>query len=250
VDACGPAGTQRRIPASRVLLTAIELRLFTLIGEERLTSTEVAEKAGSDPRATDRLLNALCAMNMLAKRDGLFKNTGRDFGYLVDSSPDYAAGLGHTAGMWHAWTTLTDTVRAGRAAGRGDINDRGQAWLEPFIAAMHYRGCLQGDAIAALLPLEDAELMLDLGGGSGAFAMAMVRRKLGLRAVVFDLPNVVPITQRYVDEAGLTGVVSTATGDYLVDPLPAELTWSSCRRSCTATARRRTRRCWPGAPRP
>jgi SAM-dependent methyltransferase len=208
--------------ASRVLLTAIELRVFSLIGEKPSSAPDVAALAGTDARATDRLLNALCAMGLLLKHSGLFSNTNDGSRYLVDSSPDFVANLGHTAGMWQTWATLTESVRTGRAALREPVNDRGEGWLEPFIAAMHYRARAQAGSVAKLLPLDGVKRALDVGGGSGAFAMAMVKQQPGLNAVVFDLPNVVPLTQRYVADAGLDDRVSTVPGDYLVDVLPQD----------------------------
>jgi SAM-dependent methyltransferase len=204
---------------SRVLLTAVELRIFSLIGDDGLASEDVAARAGSHPRATDRLLNALCAMQLLEKTDGRFRNTPDSRRYLDERSPDYAAGLGHTASMWHTWSGLTDAVRDGKPALRAAINDRG-AWLEPFIAAMHHRAVQHGPAVAALIGLDGVRRALDVGGGSGAFAMAFARQQPDLHAVVFDLPNVVPLTQKYIAGAGLEGRVTTAVGDYLVDPLP------------------------------
>ena len=207
--------------SSRVLLTAIELRVFSLVGAGGLTSAEVAGLAGSHPRATDRLLNALCALGLLEKRDGRFHNTLDSRRYLDDASPEYAAGLGHTASMWHSWSGLTDAVREGRPALRASINDRGDVWLKPFIAAMHYRAAQQAPVMAALLELDGVGRVLDVGGGSGAFSIAFANTAPGLRSVVFDLPNVLPLTRDYIDAAGLSGRVTTAVGDYLVDPLPS-----------------------------
>jgi predicted O-methyltransferase YrrM len=103
---------------------------------------------------------------------------------------------------------------------RAAINDRGDGWLAPFIAAMHYRAAQQAPAVASILQLDGVRRVLDVGGGSGAFAMAFAEAQPGLEAVVFDLPNVVPITRRYVAAAGLTARVTTATGNYLTDGLP------------------------------
>jgi len=206
---------------SRVLLTATELRLFSLIGDGGLTSAELAGRGATDPRATDRLLNALCAMRLLVKRDGRFWNTPESRRYLDDGSPEYAAGLGHTASMWHTWSGLTEAVRDGRPALRAAINDRGDAWLKPFIAAMHYRAAPQAPGVVERIGLGGVERVLDVGGGSGAFAMAFAAKKPGLVAVVFDLPNVLPLTREYIATADLTCCVTTAVGDYLVDPLPA-----------------------------
>jgi SAM-dependent methyltransferase len=205
---------------SRILLTAVELRLFGLIGDGGLTSAELAGRSATNPRATDRLLNALCAMRLLVKREGRFWNTPESRRYLDDGSPEYAAGLGHTASMWHTWSGLTEAVREGRPALRAAINERGDAWLKPFIAAMHYRAVQQAPGVAELVGLDGVERVLDVGGGSGAFAMAFAAKKPGLVAVVFDLPNVLPLTREYIAEADLTCCVTTAVGDYLVDPLP------------------------------
>jgi predicted O-methyltransferase YrrM len=206
--------------SSRILLTAVELRVFGLIGDGGRTSAEIAAKAASHPRATDRLLNALCAMGLLVKREGHFWNTPESRRYLDDASPDFAAGLGHTVSMWRSWSGLTDAVREGKPALRAPINERGDAWLTPFIAAMHYRAAQQAPGVAALVGLDGVERVLDVGGGSGAFAMAFAAKAPGLAAVVFDLPNVVPLTREYIAAAGLAGRVTTAVGDYLTDPLP------------------------------
>ncbi len=206
--------------ASRVLLTGVELRLFSVIGSDGLTSDQVAKRTGCHPRATDRLLNALCALRLLDKRDGRFFNTPDTMRYLVDSSAEYVAGLGHSVSLWNTWSGLTSAVRDGRPAARSAVNDRGENWLEPFIAAMHYRARAQADPIAAMLPVGPASRVLDVGGGSGVFSMAMAVRHPGLRAVVFDLANVVPLTQKYVASAGLGHAVSTSPGDYLTDRLP------------------------------
>jgi SAM-dependent methyltransferase len=206
--------------ASRVLLTAVELRVFSVLADEGLTSAEIAGRVGGDPRATDRLLNAVCALGLLNKRGGRFRNTPDSRRYLDGTSPEYSAGLGHTVSMWRAWSGLTDAVREGRPSLRASINDRGDAWLEPFIAAMHYRAAQQAPRVAGLLGLDGVARALDVGGGSGAFAMAFARQQPGLSAVVFDLPNVVPLTQKYIADEGLASRVTTAVGDYLVDPMP------------------------------
>ncbi|MEW5983223.1 MAG: methyltransferase [Acidobacteriota bacterium] len=207
--------------ASRVLLTAVELDVFTAIGEGSTTSDEVALAIGARPRSTDRLLNALCALGFLTKAAGRFTNTKEARRFLVRGSPGFMAGLGHTASMWKAWSGMTEAVRTDRPALRQTVNERGDQWLEPFIAAMHYRAEQQADRLVRAFDLTRVERVLDVGGGSGSFAMAFCRRRPGLSAVVFDLPNVVPLTRRYVAEAGLSDRVTAVVGDYLeVENLP------------------------------
>ena len=206
---------------SRVLLSAFELDIFTVLADERRSSEEVAGAIGAEARATDRVMNALCAMGLLEKRDGLFANTDQSGRYLVKGKPDYMAGLGHTAHMWETWSTLTATVRDGKPAPGTGVLDRGEDWLRPFIAAMHWRGRRHAPAVVSLLDLRGVSRVLDVGGGSGAFAMAFVRARAGISAVVFDLPGVLPLTRNYAHVEGFAALIETVAGDYLTDDLPA-----------------------------
>jgi SAM-dependent methyltransferase len=204
---------------SRPLLTAFELGLFTVLNSESRTSAATADALGTDPRATDRLMNALVALGLLEKKDGAFRNTPLAAAHLVKGRPDYLGGLGHTNHLWDTWSRMTEVVRAGHPVALAETNDRGDDWLRPFIAAMHNRGRQTAAEVVKQLDLDGVSRVLDVGGGSGVYAMAFVRARVGISAVVFDLPNVIPLTRMYVQQEGLSAEVTTATGDYLSAPL-------------------------------
>jgi SAM-dependent methyltransferase len=204
---------------SRVLLTACELDVFTAIGDGPRTSAEVAAAIGADPRATDRLLNALVAMGFLGKRAGRFANGAFAARYLVRGRPEYLAGLRHSVQLWTTWSTLTEAVRAGRCVVSRPTGADAAAAREAFIAAMHWRGATQAAEVADLVDLAGVRRVLDVGGGSGVFSMAFVRAQPGLQATVFDLPEVVPLTERYLAEAGLADRVAVVAGDLTRDEL-------------------------------
>jgi 2-polyprenyl-3-methyl-5-hydroxy-6-metoxy-1,4-benzoquinol methylase len=204
---------------SRVLLTAYELDLFAAVGQGDKPSSEVAAAIGTDVRATDRLMNALCAMGLMRKEDGRFSNTQAASRLLVRNSPEYMPGLMHTVHLWNTWSTLTEAVHQGTAVRSRQVNDRGEPWLTAFIAAMHDRASKQASTIVAQIDLSGVSRVLDVGGGSGAYAMAFARAGHGIRATVFDLPNVVPITKTHIEEERLSDKVDTISGDYLKDDL-------------------------------
>jgi SAM-dependent methyltransferase len=206
---------------SRVLLTACELDLFTVLGEERMTSSQAAQALGTAERATDRLMNALCAMGLVTKANGQFSNTPISSRYLVQEKPDYLAGLMHMVHLWDTWGTLTQAVRVGRSVVERPtrVNERGTDWLRAFIAAMHWRARQHAPVVVASLDLSGVSRILDVGGGSGEYSMAFARAREGIRPVVFDLPNVIPLTEDYLRQAGFSDRVTTVEGDYEIDTL-------------------------------
>ncbi len=202
---------------SRVLLTAFELDIFSVLDGHMLTADEVAKKISADTRASERLMNALCGMGLLRKVKGKFYNTETASKYLVKGKPEFMGGLFHTNNLWDTWSYLTESVITGTST-KGDQNKKEREnWVESFIAAMHYRGTKQAKLIAMMIDLKDVKKVLDVGGGSGAFSMGFVERKPEIHAVVFDLPHVIPITKKYVEQAGFSDKFSYVKGNYLKD---------------------------------
>jgi SAM-dependent methyltransferase len=204
---------------SRALLTAYEVGLFTSLEDRARSSAEAADALKTDPRATDRLMNVLVAMGLLTKSGDRYRNGSFAARYLVRDSPEYMAGLMHSVHLWRTWSTLTDAVRAGHAVTERDPGAAGGVWREAFIAAMHSRASQHAPTVVASLDLTGVARVIDVGGGSGAFATAFVRAKCDLRATVFDLPDIVPITRRYVDEDGFADRIDIVTGDLTRDEL-------------------------------
>ncbi|MCX6281130.1 MAG: methyltransferase [Bacteroidetes bacterium] len=204
---------------SRIVLTAHELKIFDHLAGKSCSSADLASLINTDKRATDRLMNVLAGMGLLEKQHGLFTNSAFAEKHLVCSSPAFLGGLGHTADLWRKWDTLTQVIKKGSAVDLEDnFNERGAEWLESFIAAMHNRGVAQGKELASLLRLSGVKRTLDVGGGSGAFTFAFIEKNPAIQSIIFDLPNVIPITQKYIDRYKLSSNVSVAAGDYHTDP--------------------------------
>jgi ubiquinone/menaquinone biosynthesis C-methylase UbiE len=206
---------------SRIFLTAYELGIFGIVGNRTKSSQDVAHTLGTDWRATDRLMNALAAMGLLAKEGGTFRNSPSASRFLVPSSPDYLSGLMHTVHLWDTWSTLTKAVKLGTSVpAQQQRREDPTGWTEAFIAAMNDRARKQAPVVAAQMNLKEGMRVLDVGGGSGAFAVAFVRAKRGVKATVFDLPDVLPLTERYVSAEGLLERIDLVAGDYTSDELP------------------------------
>lgn len=200
---------------SRAVLTALELDVFTAIADGA-TAQQVAGKIQCAVRATESLLNALVALKLLQKQDGIYKNTPVASQFFVEGTPDSARmGQLHMANMWKRWSTLTDAMKAGTSvAPRG-----GDDWVKPFIAAMDVNARGRARAMAQAAGVNGAKRMLDLGGGSGAYSIAFAKTVPGLQSEIVDMEDVLPITQQHIRKAGLSDRISTRAGDMLTVPL-------------------------------
>lgn len=214
--------TMRSFQESRVLLTAVELDVFTAVGQGA-TGAEVSRKLQTNARATEVLLNALVALGALTKGNGTFYNTSETARYLVARSPDYARpALMHTVHMFQSWATLTDCVRVGTAVIPPGIDKQDPQWTESFIAAMHRGAQGTAEQLVRSVGVSGVHRILDIGGGSGAYSIAFAKASPVLHAEVLDLAAVVPIAQRHIEEAGLADRISTRIGDLTVDEFGKE----------------------------
>jgi len=210
----------RGFQPSRVLLSAVELGVFGALGDDAKASADVAKVINADARATDRLMDALVVMGLLVKENGLFRNSADTAEVLVPGKPGYiGGGLMHTVNLWKTWSTLTDAVRAGHSVYQRPA-ETSEDSTRAFIAAMHVISTSQAKEIVSLIDLTGVNRMLDVGGGSGGYSIGFCQAKPDLQSVVFDMPDVVPLTQEYARQAGMEGRISTVTGDFNTDPLP------------------------------
>jgi predicted O-methyltransferase YrrM len=207
----------RAFQESRILLTAIELDLFTAVGEG-ITAPELAGKLDTDSRATEMLLNALVALGMLTKKDSVFRNAPIATRHLTEGSPENArAALMHTVHLWHRWSTLTECVRTGTAIHHEEIGGRSEEWILAFIAAMHRNAVDRAPYVVMAVGAEHARRMLDIGGGSGAYSIAFAEANPALHAEVLDLSEVLPIAQENIASAGLADRIKTRACDLRTD---------------------------------
>jgi len=210
-------GMVRGFQESRILLTAVELDLFTAIAAGG-TGAVVAKRCRTDRRATELLLNALVALEVVRRVGDQYQNSPVATQFLVANAPDDARmALRHNLSLWATWSSLTEAVREGHVALRAEMHERDDDWTVPFIAAMHRGAAARAPSVVAAVGAGNVKRMLDVGGGSGAYAIAFAQSNPELTAVVLDLPTVLPITEGHIEEAGLSKRVTTLAGDLRQD---------------------------------
>jgi len=200
---------------SRCMLTALELDLFTAVGEGA-SAEEIGTKIQANARAAGMLLNALVALGLLLKSGDDYQNTPESARFFVQGSKDnHRNGLLHTANIWHRWSTLTDAVRTGT---RVPIDqDETPAWTHNFIAGMQRNAKDRAPLVVKALGTTGIHHILDLGGGSGAYSIAFAKACPDVQCEILDIPEVVPLTAEYVRQASVSAQISLRAGDMLQD---------------------------------
>jgi len=200
---------------SRCILTALELDIFTAVGDGA-TAEQIGTRIKANARAAGMLLNALVALGLLSKSGDDYKNTPESARFFVQGSKDnHRNGLLHTANIWHRWSTLTDAVRRGT---RVPIDrDTTADWTHNFIAGMQRNAKDRAPLVVKSLGIAGVRRILDLGGGSGAYSIAFAKTSSDVQCQILDLPEVVPLTAEYVNQAGVSSQVSLRAGDMLQD---------------------------------
>lgn len=209
----------RSFTRSRIILTAVELDLFTRLDGVALRAEEIAAAADLDLRAVTILLDVMAAMDLLEKNDGCYR-TPEALAPILSSGADVniLPSLRHSAHLWQTWSQLTDIVRHGGPAQK-PRRDPGE-YTAAFIGAMHVRAVREADEMVSIIGADKAERLLDVGGGSGSYTIAFLRAVPGMTATIFDLPAVIELAGERVGREGLADRVTLAAGDFSADELP------------------------------
>lgn len=208
---------------ARILQTAVSLGIFEALASAPHDAQAIANKLQLEPKATELLLNALAALNILKKRAQQFSLSEAAERYLLRSSPQYLGGMIMFEDLsWQSWAQLPEAIRTGRPARPANMYQEDPSETEIFINAMDSLVKARGDTEAVITALDwhDVGVLLDVGSGPASYPIALCRKFSNMRAAIFDLPGTLRITERYVREAGMTNQIALIAGDYRKDPIP------------------------------
>ncbi len=210
---------------AQVLFVAIDMDVFTLTAGNGKSCKVIARKLRTDLRATEMILNVLVSLEFLRKIGEVYRNTAISNRYLVKGSQLYQGDrIHHFHNMWDCWSKLNVAIKTGKPTAYDNAEEEvDEKRLREFIRAMHNIGAVQAGEICKELHLRKYRSLLDLAGGQGTYAVRFVKENPKLKAVVFDLPEVIKITRDHIKESGMKGKVTTKAGDCLKDSFGKEL---------------------------
>lgn len=220
--------------ASKTLLSAVELGVFTTLAPSPLTGEELREALGLHPRAVPDFFDTLVALGFLERDadgpDGRYSNTAETATFLDRNAPTYIGGMLEMANarLYPFWADLTEALQTGQP--QNEIKRTGSSMfeelysdperLEQFMGAM--AGISAGNfmAFADTFDFSTYETLCDVGGATGLLATIVSARHPHLRCMSADLPVVVPIAERAILAAGASDRVTAVPLDFLTEPIP------------------------------
>jgi precorrin-6B methylase 2 len=220
--------------ATKTLLAAIKLELFTLLGDRTVPGAAIGERLELHPRSLYDFLDALVALGFL-RREGLgegarYANTEETGLFLDKNKPSYVGGILEMSNdrLYRFWNDLEEGLRTGKP--QNEIKSTGKpafeaiyanpAVLRQFLDAM--AGIQAGTfaALAQAFDFDNYDSLCDIGGANALLAVTVAGQHPNLRITSVDLPAVEPIAREHVAKAGLAGRITVASLDMMNQPFP------------------------------
>lgn len=205
------------------------LDFFTWLDGHPASIEKICEHFEIQPLPADVMLTLFAAMGLTEREDDVFKLTVLGREHLTRSSPWNLGPYFETMKDRPQTLDMLKVLRTGKPANFGSYDP--QAWAQAmerpdfaasFTAGMDCRGVLLGPAMAKNLDLSNHHALLDVGGGSGIYACAVVANHPHLRAAVMEKPPVDRITSEAIAKQGFDGKVGVIAQDMFEGDWPKE----------------------------
>src|SRR5580698_1821638 len=216
---------------SKTLFDAVALGVFDALLKGPKSAKALAGEIGADPAALEQLLNACVGLELLSWSSSGFANTPAATAYLTSESPDRMTGYIYYSNdvMWKLWANLKDAVREGTNRWKQTYGWDGPLFSHffktdqsrrEFLMGMHGFGRISSPHVASAFDLSRFRRLVDLGGATGHFAIAACQCYPQLEAIVFDLPEAMPLAKEIVGASPVAKRIVLAPGDFFKDTLP------------------------------
>jgi O-methyltransferase domain/Dimerisation domain len=214
---------------SKVLLSAVEMEVFTELAKHPGDLETLSGRLGLHPRGARDFLDALVALGFLLRKDGVYQNTPDTDLFLDKAKPSYVGGILEMANqrLYGFWGFLTEALRTGSS------QNESKNGHDPFIALYadpaRLRGFLHAMTgvsrganltIARQFPWAQYKTCADIGTAQGDLVTQIIIANSHLQGIGFDLPEVAPVFEEYAAKNKLTDRLSFIGGSFFTDPLP------------------------------
>ena len=219
---------------SKVLLTAVELEVFTKLSAKKMTAKQLGAAVNLHPRGIYDFFDTLVSMNFLNREgdgpDGLYSNTNETARFLDKNSPGYVGGILEMSSqrLFKFWQDLPEALRTGKPQNEIKYSQKPMfeelyddlPRLEQFMGAM--TGISRGNfqALAEKFDFSRYKTLCDVGGATGLLSILVAKKFPQLQCFSFDLPKVQSIASKHIQREGLLGQIKAVSGDFFKEQLP------------------------------
>jgi len=197
------------------LHAGVKLDIFSMIGNNRLTQKDVADKLQGDRKGVGMLLNALSAMGLLEKNDNTYSNTPLSKAFLVRDASRY---IGHIILHHHhlvdSWSRLDLAVKSGQPV-RDSAAHTDDERRESFLMGMFNLAMNLAPVLVPKIDLSTRHHLLDMGGGPGTYSIQFCLKNPKLKATIIDLASTRPFAEKTIAKFNLQDRIDFKSVDYL-----------------------------------
>lgn len=207
-----------KVPAISV---ALELDIFESLDAMPASPTELAERRGFNERGLKALLPMLMQLGLLSQHGGIYQLSEAGRQYMLRGSAFFWGGVfNRLAKTIAAHKLLLETINNARenaAKSRpADGWESGHVDMDmarEVTAFMHSHSVPAAVGMTQTCDFSTLKHVLDVGGGSGCFSIALARYYSTISCTVMDLPTICELAERYIDDAGVGAQVDTIVVD-------------------------------------
>ncbi|MGD9211896.1 MAG: methyltransferase [Desulfobacteraceae bacterium] len=219
---------------SKILLSAIEFDLFTILGDKKMTGEEIRKKINLHTRGIWDFLDALLSLGFLKRKgngkEALYSNSEESKLYLDRKSSEYIGGILELANsrLYRLWGDLTTALKTGKP--QNGILDEGKAFYETiysdqklteeFLNAMAGPSYQNYQLLSRKFNFSNYNTLCDIGGATGLLSICVTKEHDHIKCQSFDLSIVEPIAKKKIRYNGLEHRIKTIAGDFFMTPLP------------------------------
>jgi ubiquinone/menaquinone biosynthesis C-methylase UbiE len=202
---------------SAVLRAAIKLGIFPLLEQKKMSALEVSQHLKASPHFVKVFLECCVELGLLKKEENNFKNSQYASEFLIPGTQTYQGDyITHITNFWHVWGKLDELIIEGRPEFPFENNfvDEATYWTD-YIKGRHNLAMAgQGSALAKYTDLKNRSKMLDLGGGSASYSIALCTANPNLKAVVVDRKEPLEIALSLLKQYNLQDRITLLEADF------------------------------------
>lgn len=203
---------------ARILLAALEFKVFTVLDKKKMTSGQIALKTKCHPEAMECLLNALVALGALRLQAGKYSSAPDMRKHFCESSPHYKKGTVHLKKENNdEWTNLITTIRKGRDP-KGFEGGDNPKFRRNFTFAMHERSLRYSSEIARIVARQPVGKLLDIGAGPASYSAAILKMDKNAAVTALDRSAAMKVAKELFGNSNLKNRFRFVSGDLFETP--------------------------------